>query len=260
MMMADRLCYAKEALVKNIVICCDGTGNQFGPDNTNVVKLHSMLKTNATQVKYYNRGVGTFSVRPALVRPIDSFNKTVSLALGAGLKQIVCEAYSFLVDNFEEGDRVYLFGFSRGAYTVRVVGAMIRAFGVLRRENVHLANDALQLLEFQETLNFRVVNGFKRQFSTGLSPAFMFVGVWDTVASVSWAWERLKYSYTRTNTDVDVLRHAVSLDERRALFQPNLWGNTQRNQDAKEVWFPGVHCDVGGGYARDECGLANIAT
>lgn len=245
--------------MKNIVICCDGTGNQFGRDNTNAVKLHSMLKFNATQVTYYNRGVGTFSIRPALVRPIESFNKTVSLALGAGLKHIVCEAYEFLVSNFEEGDRVYLFGFSRGAYTVRVVAAMIKAFGVLRSANAHLVSDALQLLEFKETLDFQVVNGFKRQFSTGLSPSFCFVGVWDTVASVSWAWERLKYSYTRTNTAVDVVRHAVSMDERRSLFHPNLWGNQQANQDAKKVWFSGVHSDVGGGYARNESGLSNIA-
>lgn len=245
--------------MKNIVICCDGTGNQFGDNNTNVVKLHSMLTQDKSQVAFYDTGVGTFSVSPALTRPTESFAKTMGLALGVGFKQNVCRAYSFLVNNFEDGDRVYLFGFSRGAYAARVVGALIRAFGVMRPSSVHLTSYALRLLEFQDTADFRKLNGFKRQFSTGASPSFLFMGVWDTVASVSWAWERLRYGYTRTNPSVNVLRHAVSLDERRALFRPNLWGDEQPQQDAQEVWFPGVHSDVGGGYPRNESGLSNIA-
>lgn len=245
--------------MKSIVICCDGTGNEFARNNTNVVKLHSMLAQDESQIAFYDTGVGTFSVSSAHTKLAESVSKTIGLALGTGFKQNVCDAYSFLVNNFEEGDRVYVFGFSRGAYTARVVGAMIRAFGILRRSSVHLASYALKLLEVQKEADFRMLNGFKRQFSTGVSPSFLFMGVWDTVASVSWAWERLKYGYTRTNPAVDVLRHAVSLDERRALFRPNLWGDEQEGQDAQEVWFPGVHCDVGGGYDRNEAGLSNIA-
>ena len=87
-----------------------------------------------------------------------------------------------------------------------------------------------------------------------------FLGVWDTVSSVGWLWDPKQFQFTRNNPIVKIFRHAVSLDERRAKFRQNLWtAEPPVGQDVLEVWFPGVHCDVGGGYKEAEAGLSKIA-
>jgi uncharacterized protein (DUF2235 family) len=85
------------------------------------------------------------------------------------------------------------------------------------------------------------------------------VGVWDTVSSVGWAWDPLHIPYTAKNPDLRIGRHAVSIDERRCFFRQNLWSAALPGQDIKQVWFAGVHSDVGGGYAEAESGLAKIS-
>jgi hypothetical protein len=82
-----------------------------------------------------------------------------------------------------------------------------------------------------------------------------FLGLWDTVSSVGWAWAPQHFQFTQNNPSVDIVRHAVALDERRAYFVQNLWGN-QPPTDIEQVWFPGVHCDIGGGYPENESGLS----
>ena len=108
-------------MAKNIVICCDGTGNEFGQQNSNVVKLYKMLVCNADQVAYYHPGVGTMGARNALTRIGKWWTRVVGLAFGYGISDNVADAYQFLMRTFEEGDRVYVFGFSRGAYTARAL-------------------------------------------------------------------------------------------------------------------------------------------
>src|SRR3954451_16844410 len=110
-------------MAKNIVICCDGTGNKYSNRNPIVVKLYSALDLSDTnqQIAYYHPGLGTIGAASALTRLGKWWTKVLGLAFGYGLTGDIGDAYKFLMDNFEEGDKVFLFGFSRGAYTVRVL-------------------------------------------------------------------------------------------------------------------------------------------
>src|SRR5947209_11463727 len=107
---------------KNIVICCDGTGNEFGDANSNVIKLYSTLVINQSQVGYYHPGVGTMGAPTARTRIEKTCSRIKGLAFGGGLLDNVADAYRYLMDVYADGDDIYLFGFSRGAYTVRVLG------------------------------------------------------------------------------------------------------------------------------------------
>ena len=107
---------------------------------------------------------------------------------------------------------------------------------------------------------FKLADEFNAHFSgTPCSP--YFVGVWDTVSSVGWIENPLRLPYTANNPDIQIGRHAIAIDERRAFFRPNLWRPTATGgpRDLKQVWFPGVHCDVGGGYPEAESGLSKVA-
>lgn len=260
---------------KNLVLCLDGTGNEYGPRNTNVVKLHSALARDPDkQITFYDPGVGTFSEIPSLTQPGRLFRKVLGLAFGFGLRKNVEEAYRFLIHNYSPGDQVYLFGFSRGAYTARVVAALIRAYGILPREHENLIPYALRYLEIRRSNDgskrkksdrtqkkvrafFKRLTGFRRQFG-GPKPEYLFLGLWDTVSSVSWAFDYHKYTFTARNTAVTAVRHAVSIDERRAFFRTNLW-RPDDDQDVKEVWFAGTHSDVGGWHPVSEIGLSQVA-
>src|SRR6266699_5254372 len=104
---------------KNIVICCDGTGNEFGEQNSNVVKLYKMLVRDTAQVTYYHPGVGSMGARSALTGIGKWWTRVIGLAFGYGISDNVADAYQFLMRTFEAGDHLYIFGFSRGAYTAR---------------------------------------------------------------------------------------------------------------------------------------------
>lgn len=244
---------------KNIVVCCDGTGNQFAVNQTNVLRLHWALESEPNrQVTFYAPGVGTFSPSMALTRPGEALHKTLGLALGLGYRQTIENAYWFIAENFSEGDRIFLFGFSRGAYAVRIVAAMLHGVGILNAGNRHLVQFALFELEVRRGLHldFEHLSRFRKQFSQKFEQKpFIFLGVWDTVSSVSWAYDYLRYAFTASNPSVDVVRHAVSIDEKRAFFAQNLFKH-RNGQDIREVWFPGVHCDVGGGYSEADGALA----
>ena len=172
------------------------------------------------------------------------------LAFGYGLTQAISDCYSFLMDTFEPGDRdVLLFGFSRGAYTVRALSGMLHMFGLLRPKDYNQIGYATEMLKTkQDDASFQVAAQFKATFSRECKPHF--VGVWDTVSSVGWAWDPLHLPYTARNPDLRIGRHAVSIDERRSFFRQNLWSQPLPGQDIKQVWFAGVHSDVGGGYAK----------
>jgi uncharacterized protein (DUF2235 family) len=249
---------------KNIVICCDGTGNEFGDHNSNVVKLYSTLIIDGTrQVGYYHPGVGTMGAPTATNRVSKAWSTVMGLAFGAGLLANVGDAYRYLMNTYADGDNVFLFGFSRGAYTTRAIGGVLHMFGLLCPGNEGLIPYIIRLYARRTrraggmTHTFGVADDFKATFCR---PCPMhFVGVWDTVSSVGWVWDPLKLPYTGQNPDILHGRHAVSIDERRCYFRNNLWGEQLPGQNIKQVWFAGVHSDVGGSYATALSGLSQIA-
>ena len=132
---------------KNMVLCCDGTANEFAEDRTNVVKLFFTLERDPSrQVAYYHPGLGTMEPPGALTSATRMLTRLAARAFGYGLEADIRDAYVFLMNNFEEGDRVFLFGFSRGAYTVRAVASLLRMFGLIPRGNEPLVPYAIRML------------------------------------------------------------------------------------------------------------------
>ena len=251
---------------RNLVICCDGTNNQFGENNTNVVRLvQALLRDPDKQRLYYDPGVGTLPEVGALTRLGKWLSKVRDLAFGAGVLDKVGGAYSYLMDYWEPGDRVYLFGFSRGAYTVRVLAGLLYTVGLLPRGAHNLVPYVLRLFKgvrqrgadadsgATKTKYWDLCDNFRQTFSRPAQDkehrhfGVHFMGLWDTVSSVGWVWDPTKFPYTARNPGISTIRHAISIDERRAFFRQNQM-HKSGNQDLLELWFPGVHCDVGGGY------------
>ncbi|MBX9651821.1 MAG: DUF2235 domain-containing protein [Xanthobacteraceae bacterium] len=289
--------------MKNIIILCDGTGNEISENISNVLKFYRCLrktdKTEPRQMVFYDPGVGTLALPNPWHKFKQDFSAILGLATGYGLDDKVLQSYLFLVHHYEPGDRIYLFGFSRGAYTVRVLAGLIHKVGLISPEQANLAGSGLTAYkqfssDGQHGLGFELkavtdagdsegplatskddqAAQFARITSTRW-PLIRFVGVWDTVASVIvprpdrlyWpSFEEL--AYTLQNPSVEVFRQAISIDERRAMFRLKKWDQPQtfklnrfndahaRPQDIKQVWFAGVHSDVGGGYPEKESGLS----
>lgn len=254
---------------KNVVVCCDGTANEFARDNTNVVKLFQTL-THASdrQVTYYHPGIGTMEAPGALTTVGRFFTRLAGMAFGYGLQADIRDAYVFIMNNYEPGDRLYLFGFSRGAYTVRIVASLLKLYGLIRRGNEPLVPYAIRRMhainrEADARVAFDLALEFKTSFC-GVDCRPYFVGIWDCVSSVGWFANPLRVPYSADNPDIEIGRHAVSIDERRAFFRSNLWHlksapPASGPRDLQQVWFAGVHCDVGGGYSEQQSGLAKIS-
>jgi uncharacterized protein (DUF2235 family) len=259
--------------VKNIVVCCDGTANEFAADRTNVVKLFSALTHDpAEQVAYYHPGLGTMEPAGALTRPARWATRLLGKAVGYGLEADVRDAYAYIMEQYEPGDRVFLFGFSRGAYTVRAVASLLRLYGLMPKGNAALVPYAVRMLTGVDAggrsagrgAYFRLAADFKACFGAPRACRTYFLGVWDTVSSVGWIGNPLRLPHTAANPDIRHVRHAIAIDERRAFFRTNLFRDVtpdsgERAQDLRQVWFPGVHCDVGGGYPEDESELSQVA-
>lgn len=246
----------KSNKMKNIVICCDGTSNDFGDRNSNVVKLFSVLKKeHGEQIVYYDPGVGTPSTYDSF-NPITKKLKYIfGQSFGYGLSENIMEAYQFLMKNYEEGDKVFLFGFSRGAYTVRAIAGLIDTCGLLHDHSENLIPEAMRIY-FDRTKK-KIADDFKKIFSR--SCPIHFLGLWDTVSSVGWVYNPVTLQATANNPSVKNVRHAIAIDERRAFFRQNLWGSKHKDQqDVKQVWFAGVHSDVGGSYPLEDSALSNI--
>jgi uncharacterized protein (DUF2235 family) len=249
---------------KNIVICLDGTGNEYGDTNSNVVNLYKTLIIDSRrQVGYYHPGVGTMGAPTAHNKLSKAWSIVMGLAFGAGLLANVGDAYRYLMNIYEAGDNVFLFGFSRGAYTARALAGVLHMFGLLFSGNEGLIPYIIQLYAKKTrnaggmTHTFDVASGFKETFCRHCP--LHFVGVWDTVSSVGWIWDPIRLPYTAQNPDMANGRHAVSIDERRCYFQSNLWGDPLTDQTIKQLWFAGVHSDVGGSYPEAQSGLSQIA-
>lgn len=253
----------------NHIVCCDGTNNAFGAQNTNVIRLIQALDRNPEKQRVcYDPGVGTLP-DPLLWNPISWIKAKVwrfaDLAIGWGLEQNVLEAYSYLMDHWSAGDRVFLFGFSRGAYTVRVLAGMLHTLGLVPRGGYNLLPYVMNLYksirnqEDGETSRYwRLCREFRETFSREAGPErrfpIHFLGVWDTVSSYGWFFNPTSFPHTASNPSCVTIRHAIAIDERRAFFRQNLF-HKAAPQDLRERWFPGVHSDVGGGYQLSEGGL-----
>jgi uncharacterized protein (DUF2235 family) len=262
-------------MAKNIVICCDGTGNEIEANLSNVLKLFRIVRKNTDQIVYYDPGIGTISNSDPWSRLKSNFRGVLGLATGYGLDENLLDAYRCLIETYEEGDQVYLFGFSRGAYTVRVLAGFLRLIGLLAPAQKNLSEYALTAYKkAAEENDFEIAWRFERIASTRRVP-IRFIGVWDTVSSVLVPRPDRLYvpslqllAYTRTNSYVKVFRQAVAIDERRRIFRLNRWTEPQNYnlnpfdpssaepQDIKQVWFSGVHTDIGGGYPEAESGPA----
>jgi uncharacterized protein (DUF2235 family) len=245
------------------VVCCDGTGNQYGVENSNVVKLYWTLSEQDKQVAYYHPGVGTMGARNALTAIGKWWTRVRGLAFGYGFSDNIADVYSFLMKEFSAGDQIFIFGFSRGAYTARAICGVLHMFGVLTPGNEALIPYVLRLYKSNDPCKAEIAKNFKSTFCVDCKPYFL--GLWDTVSSVGWILDPINVKsghlpYTALLPDVPILRHAVSIDERRAFFRQNLIHEpVPQGQNLKQVWFAGVHSDVGGSYAECESGLSKIA-
>ena len=241
---------------RNIVICLDGTGVKFREDTTNVVKLYRVLdRSPSLQVAYYDPGVGTLG-DPDYKTPLGkNMTRILGLAFGWGIIRNIEKAYSFLMEHYQEGDRIFIFGFSRGAYTARALAAFIHCFGILDSGCQNLIPYAMELFRSRPP-NFEIMSKFKRTY--GRQSTIHFLGLWDTVKSFGWIYDPIFLPYTTNNPSINIVRHAIAIDERRYFFQAMLWGSRIQAQNVKQVWFAGVHGDVGGGHPERQSGLAKV--
>ncbi|KNG82213.1 hypothetical protein ANOM_009977 [Aspergillus nomiae NRRL 13137] len=242
----------------------DSTADSSRPAS-NVTRFSRALSANAIverngqkdeipQIVYYQKGVGTgLGDKYWVVR-----------VAGLGLSANVRAAYGFLVDNYNEGDKIYFFGFSRGAYTARAVAGLVCQWGLLTRRGMDnfptVYKDFYQTKADDYTPEQRRSLGFRDPL-----PRFTveIIGVWDTVAFHQtwlggWVGEQLEFRNTMLSENVRYAFHALALDEERTAYQPTLWNLPKKSegQELLQVWFSGVHTDVGGG--GDDPRLANI--
>ena len=169
-------------MVKNIVVCCDGTGNEYGTNNTNVVTTYALAEEGAHQCRYYDPGVGTGGW--VYEEDRGTLRAAMDQATGYGLRKNVEDAYRFLMQVHEDGDRVFLFGFSRGAFTVRSLAGMLHRCGLLRPSAANLVEYASKHYHRQEPGEDEVAvdTGFRATFARPCP--VHFIGVWDTVESL----------------------------------------------------------------------------
>ncbi|CAG1005859.1 hypothetical protein PHYC_03269 [Phycisphaerales bacterium] len=247
---------------RNLIICCDGTGNQISTDPSNVMRLWSTLELDQTQIGFYDPGVGTLG-DPRILTPLrKQLRKRLDGAIGYSIRDNFIEAYSFIARHYQDTDRLFLFGFSRGAYTARAIAGAIHLFGLTRPEHENLAPYVWRTYsnddgdEDSKTL-FETAARFHKRFTRKVP--IHFVGVWDTVSSFGLVTHFRTLPHTRDNPSVAHVRHAVSIDEHRACFRANHSDPSVPGQTCKEVWFAGVHSDIGGGYPERHSGLAKIA-
>jgi len=240
---------------KRIAFCADGTWDSASK-HTNVYKLYKALLTKSDQMPFYDDGVG------ADTRPIEAL---VGGAFGTGIWNKIKEGYTKIAHVYEQDDEVFLFGFSRGAFTARSLAGMIAACGLptkdFKDELVDTAFDAYRdKANRQEKLKAlagcNMYNG-----------AITMVGVWDTVGSLGipsaiGGIDPIAYGFLDTSLSPCIKNayHALAIDERRAQFPPTLWtGQPAAGQTLEQVWFTGAHSDVGGGEPEDGPGTTALS-
>ena len=244
---------------KRIVICADGTWNRPEKDlkedfPTNVLRLARAIKPIGSdqipQQVFYDWGVGSY------------YDPVVGGATGKGLHKNVMDDYRYIVQNYSPGDMIFLFGFSRGAYTIRSLCGLINNCGIIKRPDASL---------IQKTFNHYKRGGddykpsgkksieFRNQHSHK-SRKIEFIGVWDTVGAMGIPFSFLglfddkdEFYDTKMGKNIRVARHALAIDELRSDFEPTVW-LPRNNMDIKQVWFAGAHSNIGGSYKPDKDG------
>ncbi|KIN97166.1 hypothetical protein M404DRAFT_161121, partial [Pisolithus tinctorius Marx 270] len=200
---------------RTLVLCFDGTGDQFDEDNSNIVQFFSMLKKDdpSQQMVYYQAGLGTYTI-PQIATPLYAkLSKTIDAMVGSNLDAHVMAGYEFLMQNCE----ICLFGFSRGAYTARALAGMLHKVGLLPPCNHQQVPFAYKMYSKDDDEGWKQSKAFKKAFSIDVD--VQFVGVWDTVNSVGIIPHKLPF--TKANNKIRYFRHALALDEHRARFMPN---------------------------------------
>ncbi|RFU34696.1 hypothetical protein B7463_g1610, partial [Scytalidium lignicola] len=213
---------------RTLVICLDGTGDKFDNDNSNVVNFVACLKKDdPSQVTYYQSGIGTYDGHGLK----SGFSAAVDMAVGSGLGIHIKDAYRFLMENYHEGDKICLLGFSRGAYTVRCLAGMLHKVGLLPAHNSAQVSFAYQFYKNDTPEGWKMSEEFKKTFCTNVQ--VYFIGVWDCVASVGFIPRELPFSKSSTGS-IHYFRHAMALDEHRAKFQVLHWQNQHHDGHAKD--------------------------
>ncbi|MDI5830922.1 DUF2235 domain-containing protein [Shewanella xiamenensis] len=244
---------------KRIVICADGTWNRPEKDlkvdfPTNVLRLARAISPIAADGKpqqvFYDWGVGSY------------YDEVIGGATGRGLHKNIMDGYRYIVQNYSPGDEIYLFGFSRGAYTVRCLCGLINNCGILKRPDARLIQQAFD--HYKKSSAPFAPSGDKsvefRQKHSHESREIKFVGVWDTVGAMGIPISFLglfedkdEFYDTKIGRNVRVARHALAIDEHRSDFEPTIW-QLRDNMDMQQVWFAGAHSNIGGSYQPDKDG------
>lgn len=243
---------------KRLIICCDGTWNT--PEKTpvtNVVHMARAIKPRASdgiqQTVFYDWGVGTD----------DKLDALTGGAFGAGIDKNIQDAYRFLVHNYETGDELWFFGFSRGAYTARSCIGLMRNTWLLRKDRADLISKAYHIYRTKWHADAENAQHFREPNCRPVN--IKFLGVWDTVGALGIPTEifkstdegRYEFHDTSISSIIENAYHALAIDERRKPFQPTVWKTKKDRQRTEQCWFAGVHSDIGGGY--HEAGLSHIA-
>ncbi|KAE9403227.1 hypothetical protein BT96DRAFT_854948 [Gymnopus androsaceus JB14] len=204
------------------ILCFDGTSEEYSSENTNIVKFFALLKKDNfdDQLCYYQVSIGTY-FSPGVVSPVFQWcAKILDEAFAWYLDAHVMQGYEFLMQNYKTGDKICLFGFSRGAYTARALAGMLYKVGLLPRDNQQQIPFAYKLYTRTDKASVTLSAGFKQTYcqSVGID----FIGVWETVASVG-VLATKTLPFTSDNTSIKTFRQALSLDEHRCRFKPNLF-------------------------------------
>lgn len=249
--------------MKRIAIFCDGTWNT--PDKeekgklcqTNVVKMANAMSSKsgdgACQKLYYDSGVGSEG---------GWFKRVFDGATGTGISKNIMQAYGFLVRHYDPGDELFFFGFSRGAFTVRSLAGLIRNSGILDLKYIDKIEQAYDLYKargekFHPRSEAAVL--FRKTYAVEEITRIRFIGVWDTVGALGnplmfnkIVSRRNEFHDPELSSTIDFAYHALAIDEKRKNFQASLWHQQKKSvgQTLEQVWFAGVHSDIGGGYAN----------
>lgn len=261
--------------MKRLIVCSDGTWSSPEqedngiPAPTNVFKIYNAIADRAggvEQLKYYHPGVGSEG---------GVISRVLGGAIGVGVSKHIRSAYHWLGRNYEDGDEIYLFGFSRGAFTARSIGGFL-GYGLLDLRTVNSA-DSWNRVRTAYDKGYRLAAKLPKTWARphwrffhprGEAAPVRFIGVWDTVGAlgvpddleiVNFLDDKTKWQFhdTELGEHVGTGRHAMALDEIRSSFTVTRWDGANQHRDAIEKWFPGVHSDVGGGYST--CELSNGA-
>jgi uncharacterized protein (DUF2235 family) len=276
---------------RNLVVCLDGTTNEPETGCTNVARMFDVAEKSRGQLVYYDPGVGTMGAQAAITPWGKALTRFAGMVAGYGIRDNIEQAYTWLAHQYRSGDRIFVFGFSRGAYTARALTGMLRTVGLLHADADNLVPYALKLYvksgkmpdpgqppdadakkvakEFWALRNdFRERFGnpdFANPFDTHREQVH-FVGVWDTVKFVGWLnlrarIEVARWPFTANVANVATARHALAIDERRrpyAEYRLTAEAVAASNGRLQELWFAGVHGDIGG-QNRDDDRLPDVA-